>query len=256
MEEAKELYKLQREERKSQRKVGFKREILENPGPKGKREPMKESSLKRKAESDPAEETEESGDEMDDVDNRPPWWNPPEWGYDSYDEAEYHSEERTLFDDPEREREWCRCKHQLFDSKGFYVEPALMQVCRNSRVIPVTDFEAKAGHGQTNRELFTDMVSVCLQRYNQEKGLNVEFVEVVRALYSRGPRWQSYITFQAREKPDGPLVPYQAKVLSGFSKGQHFPILCRPEKPSCWFGVCMQGMHMMMEFVKVHPIVR
>lgn len=59
------------------------------------------------------------------------------------------------------------------------------------------------------------------------KGSNVEFVEVVRANYRGGPRPKSYITFMAREKPDGPLVEYQAKGMATLDRKKH-PILCRP----------------------------
>lgn len=59
------------------------------------------------------------------------------------------------------------------------------------------------------------------------KGCNVEFVEVVRGNHSGAPRTKSYITFMAREKPDGPLVEYQAKGMLTFD-GKRHPILCRP----------------------------
>lgn len=63
------------------------------------------------------------------------------------------------------------------------------------------------------------------------KDPKVEFVEVVRGHYRGGPRSKSYITFMAREKPDGPLVEYQAKAMVTLDRKRH-PILCRPTPPT------------------------
>ncbi|CAD5327039.1 unnamed protein product [Arabidopsis thaliana] len=61
----------------------------------------------------------------------------------------------------------------------------------------------------------------------ESKESNVELVEIVRGYYRAGPRSKSYITFMAREKPDGPLVEYQAKCMVTLDRKRH-PILCRP----------------------------
>ncbi|CAE6138148.1 unnamed protein product [Arabidopsis arenosa] len=89
----------------------------------------------------------------------------------------------------------------------------------------VDSFEAL--DGKTFREFWEEMVYVCLQKHNQVKDLNVELVEVVRGNFHGGPRSKSYITFMAREKPDGPLVEYQAKSMLTLD-GKIHPILCRP----------------------------
>ncbi|EFH49023.1 hypothetical protein ARALYDRAFT_327467 [Arabidopsis lyrata subsp. lyrata] len=77
------------------------------------------------------------------------------------------------------------------------------------------------------RAYWEEMVYVCLQKLNKDKDSNVELVEVVRGYYRAGPRSKSYITFMAREKPDGPLVEYQAKCMVTLDRKRH-PILCRP----------------------------
>ncbi|KAG7624168.1 Cystatin-related plant [Arabidopsis thaliana x Arabidopsis arenosa] len=75
------------------------------------------------------------------------------------------------------------------------------------------------------------MACLCLKKYNEEKrienGFDVEFVEVVRGIFSAGSRSKSFITFMAREKPDGPPVEYQAKVWCTVVRNQNYPILCR-----------------------------
>ncbi|CAL9233121.1 unnamed protein product [Arabidopsis halleri] len=68
----------------------------------------------------------------------------------------------------------------------------------------------------------------CLQKHNQVK---VSGLIVVRGNFHGGPRSKSYSTFMAREKPDGPLVEYQAKGMLTFD-GKIHPILCRPS-PIC-----------------------
>ncbi|XP_019084349.1 PREDICTED: uncharacterized protein LOC104709765 [Camelina sativa] len=77
------------------------------------------------------------------------------------------------------------------------------------------------------RGFFEELVSFCLLKLNQDQDSNVEFVEVVRGYYRAGRRSKSYITFMAREKPDGPLVEYQAKCMVTLDRKRH-PILCRP----------------------------
>ena len=57
----------------------------------------------------------------------------------------------------------------------------------------------------------------------------MELVEIVRVIELGGATWNSYITFMAREYPNGPLVEYQAKVMSYVGQEKPpFPILCRP----------------------------
>lgn len=110
---------------------------------------------------------------------------------------------------------------------------------------------------RTFRDYWEEMVHVCLERHNRDKASSVslllfrqvvviyvhcvnhfflkdpkvEFVEVVRGHYRGGPRSKSYITFMAREKPDGPLVEYQAKAMVTLDRKRH-PILCRPTPPT------------------------
>lgn len=182
---------------------------------------------KRKAELDPEEESDgeiEEGriEESEDDDDKDPL-AVPEWDVDSFDGVVY-----TSSSEPDRENnekainDYRICKKQLITSKGFMVDPSLRPHYLYKRI----------GHlnfndSGFNRDYCEKMVSVCLERHNQDKGSNVEFVEVVRANYRGGPRPKSYITFMAREKPDGPLVEYQAKGMATLDRKKH-PILCRP----------------------------
>ncbi|XP_010464107.1 PREDICTED: uncharacterized protein LOC104744714 [Camelina sativa] len=206
-------------------------------------------------EAGPVEEEEESGDEKEEnVDEKeesvmeysyssggtltitPKWWVEPEWDVDSFDGLEYDSsQEEDAMSDEELERKWRRFKRQLIQSKGFYVEPELIPMYSYSRINSVVSLELSAGGGQTYRDYFAERAINCVQKYNQENsaknGFNVEFVEVVRGTFRGGPKSKSYITFMAREKPDGPLVEYQCKAWSTFVRHEHYPILCRPAPP-------------------------
>ncbi|KAG2299645.1 hypothetical protein Bca4012_011216 [Brassica carinata] len=182
---------------------------------------------KRKAELDPEEESDgeieedriEEREDDDDID----LLEVPEWDVDSFDGVVY-----TSSSEPDRENmekainDYRTSKNQLITSKGFMVDPSLRPHYLYKRIRPVNFDNEK-----TFKEYGEEVASVCLERHNQDNGSNVEFVEVVRANYRGGPRPKSYITFMAREKPDGPLVEYQAKGMSTLD-GKTHPILCRP----------------------------
>lgn len=51
-------------------------------------------------------------------------------------------------------------------------------------------------------------------------------MSIVRGNLKPGDGWKLYITFMARESPDGPLIEYQAKALD-FGGKPPLPILCR-----------------------------
>ncbi|CAE6105699.1 unnamed protein product [Arabidopsis arenosa] len=106
--------------------------------------------------------------------------------------------------------------------RGFIPEPL-------SGIYPIKYLDEIAYRNMTARELMTNLANLCVKKLNDEKGKTVELVEIVRAIESGGVRWNSYITFMAREYPNGPLVEYQAKVMNYAGNAKPpFPILCRP----------------------------
>ncbi|CAN6861541.1 unnamed protein product [Brassica oleracea] len=140
----------------------------------------------------------------------------PEWDVDSFDGVVYtSSSEPDLppryqpYENMENAKEHYRIyKQQLITSKGFMVDPLLRPSDRY-----------KGTNRTSKSESLMFLIGI--------KDSNVEFVEVVRENYRGGPRPKSYITFMAREKPDGPLVEYQAKAMATLDRKFH-PILCRP----------------------------
>ncbi|AEE74279.1 Cystatin/monellin superfamily protein [Arabidopsis thaliana] len=140
----------------------------------------------------------------------PTWFKVPEWDVDSFEGLEYNSSEyKNEFSNDEDENQWRRFKRQLIENKGFYVERELWPWYNYSDYKVVPNLDLPASFGQTYR------------------GFDVEFVEVVRGIFSAGSRSKSFITFMAREKPDGPPVEYQAKVWCTVVRNQNYPILCR-----------------------------
>ncbi|CAH8273281.1 unnamed protein product [Arabidopsis lyrata] len=182
---------------------------------------------KRKAEFDPEEEEEEESDgEIEEgkakVEERKAggidYLKVPEWDVDSFDGLEYYSSPEVLFsseDEPFSEesiQHYRLFKRQMIESKGFYGDPALRPFDHYRGIKPM-GLEWEALTDKDFRAYWEEMVYVCLQKLNKDKDSNVELVEVVRGYYRAGPRSKSYITFMAREKPDGPLVEYQAKCM-------------------------------------------
>ncbi|CAN8300244.1 unnamed protein product [Cochlearia groenlandica] len=148
-----------------------------------------------------------------------------EWDVDSFDGREYESDSdiKSIFSDEEDYMEYSRQKRHAFDCKGFIYEPL-------SGCYPEKDFEIMMYDGKNLREYMTDLANLCVNKYNEEKGKTVKLYEIVRVIVRGGSRRKNYITFMAQESlPDGPLVEYQAKVVSYVARYKPpFPILCRP----------------------------
>ncbi|CAA7047008.1 unnamed protein product [Microthlaspi erraticum] len=100
----------------------------------------------------------------------------------------------------------------------------------------VDSFDGLEYYSSAEEELSSPLSDedVAVEHYNMDKRQlinskdpKLEFVEVVRGNYRGGRKSKSYITFMAREKPDGPVVEYQAKAMVTLDLKRHL-ILCRP----------------------------
>ncbi|KAJ4871448.1 Cystatin/monellin superfamily protein [Raphanus sativus] len=149
----------------------------------------------------------------------------PEWDVDSFDGYEcYDSEDRKSFSDEEEYEEFRVFKIQTWKNRGFLEDPF-------RSIYAIVDLEDIWSDRitVTTREHLANIASLCVKKLNEEKGSSVEVVSIVRANLKPGGGYKLYITFMAREHPDGPLVEYQAKAMD-FAGGRKptFPILCRP----------------------------
>ncbi|XP_056861668.1 uncharacterized protein LOC130509543 [Raphanus sativus] len=158
----------------------------------------------------------------------------PEWDVDSFDGYEFYDpEDRKSFSNDEEYKEFSEFKIQAWKNKGFYEEDPFRSI------FPLTDLEQRF-RNMTTREYLADIASLCVKKLNEEKGTTVELESIVRANLKAGGGWKLYITFTAREYPDGSLVEYQAKAMD-FAGGEEppFPILCRPAPTISQYKTCI-----------------
>ncbi|VYS56394.1 unnamed protein product [Arabidopsis thaliana] len=165
-------------------------------------------------------------DEGDEESQRDEEDSEPEWGYDSFDGREYHSSDQMGYSDKEFDEKCRYYRHQVILTKGFF-EPSDRFPPLWGGISSLYDLEADAGKGLTVREFCANLTSSCLNKYNQEVGLNVKLEHILRANYNPGSMSKFYITFAARESdsPDAPLEEYQAKAAWS-AADKTYPILC------------------------------
>ncbi|XP_048620870.1 uncharacterized protein LOC106383443 [Brassica napus] len=166
---------------------------------------------KRKAIADSNNEGLWSVDEEDDDVERSPTINysnmiEPGWDVDSYDGYEcYDSDDRKSFSYDEEYEEFREFKFQAWKNKGFVEEDPFRSI------FPLTDLERRF-RNMTTREYLADIASLCVKKLNEDVtylGYVCGICSIVRGNLKAGGGWKLYITFMAREYPDGPLVEYQ-----------------------------------------------
>ncbi|CAL9219708.1 unnamed protein product [Arabidopsis halleri] len=156
-----------------------------------------------------------------------------EWDKDSFDGREYHSsDDQTEYIDKDLEKRARFYRRTVIETKGFFQASKEFPpyLWAGIATVPGLD-KVMRSTGVTVRQFLANMASLCLDKYNKRKGLNVKLEHVLRANFNPGGTTTYYITFAARESdsPDAPLVEYQAKV--DWSAGKTYPILCRPTSP-------------------------
>ncbi|KAL0672832.1 hypothetical protein Bca4012_000813 [Brassica carinata] len=147
----------------------------------------------------------------------------PEWDKDSYDgyELKFDPDGREGFSSDKAYAEFREYKTKAFKNRGFLEDPF-------RSIYPIRDLD-DLWTTTTKRQYLTDIASLCVKKLNEEKGMSVEVVSIVRGNLKVGGGWKLYITFMAREYPGGPLLEYQTKAVDyAGHKIPPFPILCRP----------------------------
>ncbi|KFK38071.1 hypothetical protein AALP_AA3G065900 [Arabis alpina] len=150
-----------------------------------------------------------------------------EWDVDSFDEDE--KPKMKLDPNKEEEEKLRRYIIQMYQSRGFDVDGGDHPRSVFLRQLYPVDFdEPFRSTGLTWREYIQKMVDLAVERYNQVKGLSLTCEYIVRAIACSVGGAKSYITFMAKETPDGQLVEYQAKTDWRFWQRQAHVIFCRP----------------------------
>ncbi|XP_010492645.1 PREDICTED: uncharacterized protein LOC104769999 [Camelina sativa] len=149
----------------------------------------------------------------------------PEWDVDSFDGREYESdaEIRDSFANENDYMEYREERIQALEDRGFLPDPF-------NYIGAIQNLDGPAYGNMTNREYLAGLASMCVKKLNEVKGKTVEFDSIVRATTNAGgASWKLYITFMAREYPNGPLLEYQVKAMDFVGDSRPpFPILCRP----------------------------
>ncbi|KAJ4873123.1 Cystatin/monellin superfamily protein [Raphanus sativus] len=147
------------------------------------------------------------------------------WDVDSFDsDYESPSEEATDSD----EFELRRYMRHLYESRGFLLDKGMVprNLLQGWRCLNLDAIFKKPNI--TGREYMETMAQVAIDKYNQTKNKTVTLDHIVRAVKRMSHGVKAYITFMARETPDGELVEYQAKAEINVWQTKIHPILCRP----------------------------
>ncbi|AED92384.1 putative protein [Arabidopsis thaliana] len=145
----------------------------------------------------------------------------PEWDVDSFDGHEFkiNPRVRQMYRSQELYDKYYNNRLKAFENKGFLSDHL-------NGIYDVYLDEKMDGYNST-RDFMAELANVCVKKHNETKGNTLELVNVVRATERGAATWRLYITFMAREFPDGPLVEYQAKVIKFLGVKDPFPVLCR-----------------------------
>ncbi|CAE5956446.1 unnamed protein product [Arabidopsis arenosa] len=145
------------------------------------------------------------------------------WGFDSFDDTDYESEQS----DDDEEFEWNRYLCHVYNSRGFKVDSEIIPD-RPFQGFRPFNFNGSFLPNISGREYMDNMANLALDKYNQHNQTNVVFDHVVRVVVKLSTGVKSYITFMARESPQGDLIEYQAKTDWKVWQRNAHAILCRP----------------------------
>ncbi|XP_048615363.1 uncharacterized protein LOC125587957 [Brassica napus] len=153
------------------------------------------------------------------------------WDVDSFDdESEYQPPDRMC--PIEEEIKLMRLyRPKMNRSKGFYVDGETYP--GETVFFSQVDLDERfPGIELTGREHMQSLVDLALEKYNNIKETNVTCESIVRANLTRVNGYKLYITFMARESPEGELVEYQAKTERKVWQRKYHAMFCRPTPKS------------------------
>ncbi|KAJ0244412.1 hypothetical protein HA466_0190450 [Hirschfeldia incana] len=156
-----------------------------------------------------------------------------EWEVDSFDDGFDYRPRRNLDPNDEIGQKMHRYRSSMYNSKGFDVDidsyPGSVMYRSLFPIELDEPFEYIGSTGLTGREYMKSMVDLALERYNKIKVLTVTCESIVRSVIDLASGLKCYITFMAKESPNGgDLVEYQAKTEKGIWQKKFHVIFCRP----------------------------
>ncbi|CAH8356683.1 unnamed protein product [Eruca vesicaria subsp. sativa] len=184
---------------------------------------------KRKADEieDVGEEGESrDGDGDSDVSSRAGF---QEWDEDSFEDGHVFKPTKKIEPDDEEAQKMRRYRIQMYESNGFNVDIENYPGRVSFRELYPIDLDEPFRNGLTGRAYMQNNVDLTLKKYNKINGLSLTCAYIVRAVICTISRsLKSYITFMARETPDGDLVEYQAKTEKMPWQKRDHALFCRP----------------------------
>ncbi|XP_010482408.1 PREDICTED: uncharacterized protein LOC104761066 isoform X2 [Camelina sativa] len=187
-------------------------------GQKRKAETILPADEEEEEEEESGKGEEESNSESDDQ----------VWGFDSFDGSDYESPEEPPAD--EKEFEFRRYARHYHESQGFKVDDDMIpkSLHRRHGGLRGVDLDAHYVEPLTGRDYMEIMANVAIAKYNQVEKKTVTLDRIVRAVDNLATSIKAYITFMAKESPQGELVEYQAKAERKPWQRNIHPIFCRP----------------------------
>ncbi|CAE5956445.1 unnamed protein product [Arabidopsis arenosa] len=161
---------------------------------------------------DEDEKADEDEDEVEDTDSIE---SDQEWDVDSFEGFECNS-------DPEDTEDWRRYLRQCHKSEGFDVP---------RDYLPTNPDRIYCGFNPLDLDAYFSPPDISGREYMENMlkvKKNLVMDHIVRAVVILGGGVKAYITFMAKESPEGELVEYQGKAEWKVWQRNIHPLLCRP----------------------------
>ncbi|CAN8269602.1 unnamed protein product [Cochlearia groenlandica] len=164
-------------------------------------------------------------DDDDDVSSRD---SGQEWGVDSFDEGEEYIPKRKLDPNDEENQKIHRYRTLIYQTNGFNVNAEDYPGHMAFRDLLPVDLDQPYSTALTGRVYMQELVDLAVARYNQINKSTLMCTDIVRAIVDTAPKLKAYITFMAKETPDGDYVEYQAKIHQRPWQASAHALFCRP----------------------------
>ncbi|CAN6883280.1 unnamed protein product [Brassica oleracea var. botrytis] len=151
------------------------------------------------------------------------------WDVDSFD-LDYESPDESPSETDEEELR--RYLRHIYKSRGFLLDKEMVPKNLFQGWRPLNLDAVFKDPNLTGRDYMEIMARVAIDKYNQTKNKIVTLDHIVRAVIRMSIGVTAYITFMAKESPEGELVEYQAKTEIKVWQTKIHPILCRPTSSS------------------------
>ncbi|XP_009119374.1 uncharacterized protein LOC103844324 [Brassica rapa] len=184
---------------------------------------------KRKAETSPVADSVEGEGNRQEEEEKDSGESDQVWDVDSF-ESDYSSPEEAASNTDEFELR--RYLRHLYESGGFLLEREMVPKNLFQGWRPLNLDALFKDPNITGRDYMETMARVAIDKYNQTKNKTVTLDHIVRAVIRMSIGVKAYITFMAKECPEGELVEYQAKAEIRVWQTKIHPILCRPASSS------------------------